>query len=63
MQFLKIIKEFELYLIEFRENNTIKVKNYFLNCKLKNDKHWLIIVYTYNKYMFWLNNSIYKAKT
>lgn len=26
------------YLVKFEEDNTIKVKNYFLDCKVKNDK-------------------------
>lgn len=31
-QFLKIIKEFELYLVEFKKDNKIKAKNYPSNC-------------------------------
>ncbi len=33
-QFLKTMKELELYLIEFGEDGTMKAKNYPSNCKV-----------------------------
>lgn len=38
-QFLKTMKELELYLVEFEKDNIIKTNNYPSNCKVKNDKH------------------------
>lgn len=51
MLFLKIIKDLELYLIEFEKDDIIKAKNYPLNCKLENNKYQLIIIIIYNEYM------------
>lgn len=62
-QFLKTIKELELYLVEFEKNGTMKTKNYPSICKIKVDKCQPIIVITYNKYTFLSNNDICKGQT
>lgn len=49
-QFFRLIKAFELYLVEFKENITIKTKNHFSNYQSRN-----------NKYMFLLNYNICKV--
>lgn len=52
-----------MYLIKFKKENIIKVKDYPSNCKIKNFKYKPIIIIIYYKYMFILNNNIYKAWT
>lgn len=58
---MKTIKELELYLVEFEEDDIIKAKNYPSDCKVRSDKRQPIIVITHNKCTFSLNNSIRKA--
>ena len=62
-RFLKIMKELELYLIEFEEDSTMKTKNYLSNCKVGGDKRQPIIVITYDKCTFSSNHGIHKAWT
>lgn len=52
-----------MYLVDFEQDSIMKVKNYLLNCKVRNDKRQPIIVITYNEYMFLSNNDIYKVRT
>lgn len=58
-QFLKIITKLEL----FEDDSIIKTKNYLLDCKVEGEKRQSIIVITYDKYMFLLNDGICKAWT
>lgn len=58
-QFLKIITKLEL----FEDDSIIKTKNYLLDCKVGGEKRQSIIVITYDKYMFLLNDGICKAWT
>lgn len=58
-QFLKIMKKLEL----FEDDDIMKTKNYLLDCKVGNQKRQSIIIITYDKDMFLLNDSICKAWT
>lgn len=51
----------ELYLVEFKVDATIEAKNYFSDFKVENDKYQLIIVITYDEYIFLSNIDIYKS--
>lgn len=55
--FIKI-KKLKLYMVEFKEDCTIKSKAYSSNYAIKGDKRQSIIVITYNKYIFSINNRI-----
>lgn len=55
-KFLNIIKNLELYLIEFKKDKSIKTKNYLNNYIVKEDIYCFIIVITHNKYTFFTNN-------
>lgn len=57
-QFLKTIKEFEPYLVEFEGDGIMKAKNYLSDCKIKDNEYQLIIQ---NKCKFSLNDSICKT--
>lgn len=51
----------ELYLVEFKVDATIEAKNYFSDFKVENDKYQLIIIITYDEYIFLSNIDIYKS--
>lgn len=56
--FLYKIEEIKLYIVEFDENSTIKLKTYRSNCTVENN-HWqTIIIITNNKYRFSVNDKI-----
>ena len=57
------MKEMEPYLVEFREDDTMKDKNYLLDCAVRGENYWPIIVITYDECTFSANDSIQKAWT
>lgn len=57
-KFLNTIKDLELYLVEFEENKSMKTKNYLDDCTVREDVHYPVIVITYNKCTFSINNGI-----
>lgn len=62
-QFLKTIKKLESYLVEFKEDSTMKTKNYPSDCKIRGDERQPIIVITYDECTFLSNDDIYKTWT
>lgn len=56
-----IKKDLGLYLIGFDKNKSIKTKKYLDNYTIGEDKHWLLIVIIYNKYLFSTNNKMWKV--
>ena len=62
-RFLNKIKKLKLYLIKLNKNDIIKNKIYLSNCIIKDKNCQLIIIIIYNKYIFFINNSIYKVQT
>lgn len=48
------------YLLEFEEVRLIKSRKYLDNCKIKEDKCYLVIEITHNKCIFFANNRILK---
>lgn len=56
--FLTKIKKLKLYIVEFNKDGAIKMKDYLVNCKIRGKKCCLIIIITYNKYIFYANNKI-----
>ena len=60
-KFLSIKKNQKPYLIEFEEDKLIKTKKYLSDYIVEEDKYNLIIIITYNKYIFFANNGIWKA--
>lgn len=59
--FLKKIKEFKQYMVEVEKNDIIKEKIYPLNYPVYNNNYYPIMIITYNKYIFFVNNNIWKA--
>lgn len=59
--FLKEIKKLKPYMVDFFEDNVMKPKVYSFNYKVKNENSWLIIVITYDEYIFFVNNKVWKA--
>lgn len=53
-----MIKNLELYLVQFKKNKSIKIPKYLNNCGMRGDKYYFIIIITYNKCMFSINNRI-----
>lgn len=43
-------------MIEFNQNNTMKVKDYYIDFLIENNEYWLIILIIYYKYIFYTNN-------
>ena len=60
-RFLNKIKELKLYLVEFNETNIIKNKTYLLNCIVWDGDCRPIIIITYNKCIFMVNDDICKT--
>lgn len=58
-----MIKNLELYLIEFEKNRLRKNKNYINIYLVKNNICRFIIVTTYNHYTFFANNKFKKHKS
>lgn len=56
--FLKKIKEFKLYIVEFEKNGIIKAKIYLSDYIVKKLNQYLIIVIIYDEYIFFTNNNI-----
>ena len=59
--FLKKIEKLKRFIIEFKENDIIKVKIYLSNCKVGGLNQCPIVVITYNKCIFSKNNRIQKT--
>lgn len=53
-----MIKDLEPYLVKFEENGLMKTKTYLDNYAIGNNIYWLVIVITYDKYIFFANNRI-----
>lgn len=59
----KMMKEMEPYLVEFKEDGTMKDKNYPLDCAVGGKNRRPIIVITYDECTFSANGGIPKAWT
>lgn len=57
------MKKIELYFVKFKEDSTMKNKNYPLNCKIESEICKLIIVILHDKCIFLANNGIQKTWT
>ena len=57
-KFLRIMKDLELYLVEFKKDGSMKTKNYPDNCVIGANIRQPIIVITYNEYTFSANDGI-----
>ena len=57
-KFLNTMKDLKVYLVEFEENELMKIKNYLLDCIIRRDIYYLVIIITYNKYIFSANDGI-----
>ena len=55
------MKELQLYFVKFEENDAIKKKIYLFNCAIYGPNCHPIIVISYNKSIFFANNTIQKA--
>ena len=58
---LNAMKDLEPYLVEFKEKGLIKRKKYMDNCKIGGDKRCFVNIITYNEFIFFANNEIWKA--
>lgn len=57
------MEKVKLYIVGFIENDIIKKKIYLFDCVVYNFNYYPIIIITYNKYIFSINNDIWKAWT
>lgn len=55
---MKKIKKLKLYIVEFKENDLTKPKFYLFKYKVSRDSQQLIIIITYNKYIFSVINRV-----
>ena len=62
-RFLTKIKELKPYMVEFNKNGAIKAQDYLVNCAVRREKRYPIIVITHNKYTFFANDGIWKVWT
>ena len=59
-RFLNKIEKLKLYLVEFNKDSIIKNKIDLLDCIIDYKNYWVVIIITYNKYIIFTNNNIYK---
>lgn len=59
--FLKKLNKLKPYMVEFEEDGIMKPKVYLFNCVVGVNEQCLIIVITYDKYIFFANNRIQKT--
>lgn len=57
-KFLNIIKNLKLYLIEFKEDKSIKTNNYLDDCIIRRNIYCFIIIIISDEYIFFTNNEI-----
>lgn len=57
--FLKIMKDLKSYMIEFKENGTIKHKVYFNDYVVKDPNQYLVIVIIHNECIFSVNDGVW----
>lgn len=50
--FLKVKEKLELYFMEFDKTSQMILKIYLSNCKMRENKHKLVIIITNNEYTF-----------
>lgn len=62
-KFLSIIRNLDMYLVEFEEDGLMKTKKYPNNYVMREDKYYFIIIITHNKYIFFQNDRIWKIWT
>lgn len=55
--YITIINNLKLYLVEFEKNESMKKKNSD-DCIIKRDKYQLVIIITHNDRIFFANNEI-----
>lgn len=60
-RFLKKIKDLRPYLFKLNENDILKNKTYLFNNIISIKNYGLIIIISYDGYIFSINNSIYKT--
>lgn len=60
-KFLNIMKDLEPYLVKFEEDRSMKTKKYLDNCAIGKYKGCFVIIIIHNKYIFFVNNEIWKA--
>lgn len=48
-------------MVKFNKNGIIKAKNHPINCIVRDKKYYLIVIITYDKYIFSIKNRIKKA--
>lgn len=51
------------YFVKFKEDNTILLKEYLENCTVGDSNQWTIIMITYDKNIFSINNNCQKVLT
>lgn len=59
--FFTKIKELKSYMVKFNEDGTMKAKNYLVDYIVREKKWCLIIIMTYDRYTFFVNDRIRKV--
>lgn len=57
--FLKVMKDLKLYMIEFEEDKTMKLKVYPHNYIIEDPNWHPFMIITYNKCIFFANNDVW----
>lgn len=63
INFLIKMEELKPYMVEFDKDGTMKPKTYPLDCVVKGENKWPIIMITHNKCTFSTNGSVKKVWT
>lgn len=59
--FLKKIEKLKPFLVEFNKDSNIRTKIYPSNYTFEFEDFWLIIIITYDEYIFFANDKIQKV--
>lgn len=60
-RFLKKIIELKPYIVKFNQDKIIKPKLYLFDYVVGRENHWLVVVITQNKCIFFVNNRVQRA--
>lgn len=56
--FLTKIEKLKPYIVEFNKDGVMKAKNYLVDCIVRGNKHYSIIIITYDECTFSMNDGI-----
>lgn len=57
------IEKLKLYIVKFVKNSAINTKKYFIDYVIRGNEYQSIVVITYDKYIFSMNDKVWRVWT